>query len=292
MKWDRERWRKLYCKEEGDFANLPAMTRGFAALLLKHADDDGRIPLPSGEEPGTALARLVRAHKFEYRQIGAYVTALLADGYLIREPTGVVLRNFARAQGRSSGAERQARFRERQRAGERYSNVTSVSRSHNDVTDRALTLSSISDHDLISDRSGSLDQVGMRAREPDPVAVVESLLEAVAKHDMLDSLRGDRRWAERAAGGLMHQGCRAQDATAAIDAFVLGEAANAPDDGEALDRFVRKHIGGYLKNAKAFGDRTRVSAKGARPAPPIQRGGWSREDAERNRPVLGEGDEV
>lgn len=30
----------------------------------------------------------------------------------------------------------------------------------------------------------------------------------------------------------------------------------------------------------------------ARPAPVIQRGGWSREDAERNRPVLGEGDEV
>lgn len=304
MKWDRERWRKLYCKEEGDFANLPALTRAFAALLLKYADDAGRIPIPTGEEPGYTIARLIRAHRFEYRQIGAYVTALLNDGYIFREPTAIVLRNFIRAQGRSSGAERQSRYRERHR--DVTSDVTLLSREHNDVTDRALSLSS-SDPDLGSLEADPREEVPVTARagesrsRPNPigedVADSASLLGAVQRHEMLVSLHADRRWAERAAGGLMHQGCRAQDAVAAVDAFVSGEAANAPDGGEALDRFVRAHIGRYLKNAKQHSDRLRTQAardadRGRRNGKPaeVQRSGWSREDAARNKPATAEGD--
>lgn len=115
---------------------------------------------------------------------------------------------------------------------------------------------------------------GARARDEDdgigdgqpagevPVVTAESLLAAVAKHPMLRTLHDDRTWAMRALGGLQGAACRAEDAAAAVDAFVVDNAAKAPGDGPALDDFVRADrtgIGRYLKNAKQHGDRRRRS---------------------------------
>lgn len=93
-----------------------------------------------------------------------------------------------------------------------------------------------------------------------PIVTAGTLLGDVERHEMLATLHGDRTWAMRALGGLQAAACRAEDASAAIDAFVVDNAGKAPEDGPALDDFVRENIGRYLKNAKQHGDRARQRA--------------------------------
>jgi hypothetical protein len=95
------------------------------------------------------------------------------------------------------------------------------------------------------------------------VVTAEGLLEAVRRHEMLSTLHGDRTWALRAVGSLQSAACRAEDATAAVDAFVADKAAKAPPDGPRLDDFVRDGIGPYLKRAKWHGDSARNAARAA-----------------------------
>jgi hypothetical protein len=106
--------------------------------------------------------------------------------------------------------------------------------------------------------------------QPVPVATDASLLAAVARHPMLRTLHGDRQWALRAAGPLQSAACRAEDAAAAVDAFVADSAAGAPADGPALDDFVRGRggVGAYLKRAKQYGDDARARAARSRPSEP------------------------
>ena len=114
------------------------------------------------------------------------------------------------------------------------------------------------------------------------IASADVLLRAVSKHPMLATLHGDRRWASDASGGLQARACRAEDAAAAVDAFVTGESGKAPDDGDALAKWVREKIGGYLKKAKQYGDEERrrsrdrpvkPSAAGFAPSPEPPNGG-------------------
>lgn len=299
MKWDRERWRKLYCKEEGDFANLPAQTRAYAALLLKHADDSGRVQIPAGADAGEVIARLFRAHRHEYRQIGACIAVLVENGYLVREPLSLMIRNFTQAQGRSSGAERQARYRDRQRNGDdRYSDVTcdvtDPSRSRLRVTDRALSLSSSGISGSLSADPDPEDPVTARAyAEPETIpglgsaTTPEFLLDLVSRHPTLRLLHGDRQWSITVAAMLGQKLCRASDAAAAVEAFVMKHARREWTNADDLCAA----IGGFFVQAKSYGDaaRRREQRSGR---PPVQRGGWSREDAERRQAELPTGDEV
>ena len=107
------------------------------------------------------------------------------------------------------------------------------------------------------------------------LADAESLLAAVGRHEMLRALHGDRRWATNASSGFMGGAVRAADVDAAINAFVTREASRAPDFDDALDRFVRDRIGGYLTKARQYGDEARARARReaerdqrGRPAPP------------------------
>mgnify|MGYP000955660320 CR=1 FL=1 len=107
------------------------------------------------------------------------------------------------------------------------------------------------------------------------LADAESLLAAVGRHEMLRALHGDRRWATNASTGFMGGAVRAADVDAAINAFVTREASRAPDFDDALDRFVRDRIGGYLTKARQYGDEARARARReaerdqrGRPAPP------------------------
>ncbi len=97
------------------------------------------------------------------------------------------------------------------------------------------------------------------------MASAASLLAAVARHPMLATLHGDRTWAQRALGPLQAALCRAEDADAAIDAFVADRAASAPQDGPSLDAYVRDHVGRYLKRAKEHGDAARARFRAATP---------------------------
>lgn len=170
MKWESEKWRKLYRRVDATWLKLPVLARGLGSELLKYADDDGRVALQEDEETGEGLCRIMSAHKAERKLVSELVQKLLADGYIVREEGGIFIRNFVRAQARSSNAERQARYRERHAAvGDEenrnvdvpvtvdpVSNVTSNAPSNaevtprvtpalpNEVTDRALPLSEIS----------------------------------------------------------------------------------------------------------------------------------------------------
>jgi hypothetical protein len=60
---------------------------------------------------------------------------------------------------------------------------------------------------------------------------------------------------------------REEDVVAAVEAFVSGEAARAPEHQDALARWVRDNIGRYLKKAKQHGDEARArAAKHAHPS--------------------------
>lgn len=95
------------------------------------------------------------------------------------------------------------------------------------------------------------------------VAIADAavLLAAVARHPMLVTLHGDRRWAQNASSGFMSAAVRAGDVDAAVEAFVTGEAAKAPAHVEALATWVRDGIGRYLKKAKQHGDDARARAE-------------------------------
>ena len=108
---------------------------------------------------------------------------------------------------------------------------------------------------------------GRPASDGIPIATTESLLAAVFRHSMLETLHGDKRWAMTLAGVFASGGVRASDVDAAVDAFVADNAAKAPEDDLALADFVRddrKGIGRYLKSAKVYGDRARRYAAAAR----------------------------
>ena len=79
---------------------------------------------------------------------------------------------------------------------------------------------------------------------------------------MLATLHGDRTWAIRTVGGLQGAAVRAEDADAAVGAFVVDNAGQAPAEEERLAEFVRGRggVGSYLKNAKFHGDRARAAA--------------------------------
>ena len=119
MRWESEKWRKLYRRVDASWLRLPLLARGLGSELLKYAEDDGRIAVMEDEETGEAVCRLMGAHKTERKAVADLAAKLIADGYLVREAGALVIRNFVKAQSRSSSAERQARFRERHGQGRR-----------------------------------------------------------------------------------------------------------------------------------------------------------------------------
>lgn len=116
MRWQIETWRKLYTAKPASWLALPVSARGLGRELLTYCDDRGRIPI-GDEPPGPAVSRLLSAHRGEQKRIDSDVAALLKDGYLLHEGDALVIRNFVQAQERSSSAERQQRYRDRQRGG-------------------------------------------------------------------------------------------------------------------------------------------------------------------------------
>ncbi len=115
MRWETEKWRKLYRRVDAAWARLPVLARGLGSELLKYAEDDGRIPVREDEQTGEAVCCLMGARRSEWKVIETHVQTLLDDGYIIREAGAILIRNFERAQARSTGAERQARLRHRRK---------------------------------------------------------------------------------------------------------------------------------------------------------------------------------
>jgi hypothetical protein len=102
MRWRRERWVKLYVKEEGSFAQLPLYVRALGAMLLKISDADGRICLRD-KPPWEAVAFQLGADASDRRLLRKHIPILIADGYLSLSGDSLVVRNFAAAQVGATG---------------------------------------------------------------------------------------------------------------------------------------------------------------------------------------------
>ncbi len=209
MQWEAEKWRKLYRRVDASWLRLPLLARGLGSELLKYADDAGRIAIMADEGTGEAICRIMSAHKSERKSVADLAEKLIADGYLIRETDVILIRNFTRAQCRSSNAERQARYRHRRETGAdsdddgadsaQDSNVTSNAASNaavtdalpNEVTDRALPLSLLPSGSLSADPR---EEAPVTARARDSEIRAESGQRAL----FAEPKRAKRRGAETA----------------------------------------------------------------------------------------------
>lgn len=310
MRWESEKWRKLYRRTGGSWLRLPLLARGLGSELLKYAEDDGRIPVMADESTGDAICRLTSAHKSEWKAVANLAQKLLDDGYLVREPDAILIRNFVPAQRRSSNAERQARYRERHRNreeegqeddvpdgdvaslvtvtsnGSRYAQVTSE--LSNEVTDRALCLSLSSSGSISSQIPEDPEIAGARDSEP--------RANGWALEPPTPVKRRPRKKSPEVPLPADWQPTKEHRAFAAkhgidLETEVFGfrgwaEGVTRVNWNGTFSTRLSNHVQWAAERAAKGG------AKNGRPTPHVQHGGWSREDAERNRPVLGEGDEV
>jgi hypothetical protein len=120
--WSRERWRKLYLREPKDQEIWQWETRGLRDLLIRIAEDDGRL----GRDLH-AVKRLLRAGD----ELEVHVLSLLRDGFIEQREDGLYVRNLPDAQGTDPGprAPRVRSSREPGAAGGRWGNTTPEERA-------------------------------------------------------------------------------------------------------------------------------------------------------------------
>jgi hypothetical protein len=125
MNWHREKWRKLYVREEGTFAQLPLFARALAAEILKLVDDAGVIEIGGGRTFEEVVAWRLGATRGDRRLLSQMLPLLFADRYITQVENRVQVVNFGAAQGR----------REVSRSGDEA--VTTVERAGNGVATAA-----------------------------------------------------------------------------------------------------------------------------------------------------------
>lgn len=120
--WGRERWRKLYLREPVDQELMAWQARGLRDLLIRLADDDGRV----ARDVAALTLRLRAGH-----ELAPHVDALIEDGFLVAQEGGLYVRNLPRAQ-RSAAARGQqdgAPTPPRATGGGRWANTTPEQRA-------------------------------------------------------------------------------------------------------------------------------------------------------------------
>jgi hypothetical protein len=116
VRFDRESWRKLYVAESIEHRLLPLFVRGLRDYLLRLAEDDGTL-LHATKDPSGDLIRVLNTLPRERKQVAEAVSELLRIGYLSHSDGRLWISKFKEAQtARSKNAERQARFKARQRS--------------------------------------------------------------------------------------------------------------------------------------------------------------------------------
>lgn len=290
MRWEDERYVRVYTRDTPDWLAMQWQGRATFYELARKVDRSGFMPI--GKSGNRGLAGCLH---MPLDVVEAGIAELLADGCVVAVDGGLLIRNFIEAQeSRQSDAQRKRSQRERDRnakrdgaelpdRGDPGQAVTkrdtwsqTVTESHDTshaVTDghdqsqtvtpcRAVPCLPVPEAHTPPARARDTDDQG-----PSPgtvaIASAQSLLAAVGRHPMLSTLHADATWATRTAGALQGAACRAADADAAVDAFVADNAAQAPENGPALDDFVRGRggIGAYLKRAKQHGDEARTRSR-------------------------------
>lgn len=104
------------------------------------------------------------------------------------------------------------------------------------------------------------------------VATPEVWLAAIAPHQAFRVLHGDQKWAGDLGGIAMHRGTRAEDANAAVLAFVEKNAGRVWNNRDELVGA----FGGFASHAKQYGDEARSrAARAAEARPPARVNGHS-----------------
>lgn len=97
-----QRWRKLYRHPSTSWQAMPLYTRAFGDELIRAADDDGSIYVGTDKnKQAEVLARVLGAHRSEYKRVAADLALLLQDGFVFLAHDRLWIRNFALAQSSS-----------------------------------------------------------------------------------------------------------------------------------------------------------------------------------------------
>jgi hypothetical protein len=114
MRWEDERYVRLYTRDTADWLALSFDAQAVFALLLRKVDRAGILVLGKHGHKAVALAL---GHRAESERIDAALDELLADGCIVVDGDRLVVRNFIEAQETPAGdAKRLREFRERARA--------------------------------------------------------------------------------------------------------------------------------------------------------------------------------
>lgn len=113
MRWEDERYVRLYTRNSLDWRTLSYGARGLFALLLREVDRAGVLPLGKHGERGVAAAV-----EGAWADVEPALHELLADGCILIRDNALVIRNFIEAQeAHASDKSRQRAARERARDG-------------------------------------------------------------------------------------------------------------------------------------------------------------------------------
>lgn len=111
MRWEDERYVRIYTRNTPDWMGLHVHTRGLLALLLREVDRAGILPL--GKAGPRGLANILRA---DWEDIEPYLEELLVDGCVVIHGGVLCIVNFIEAQeAKHSDRARQQAARERAR---------------------------------------------------------------------------------------------------------------------------------------------------------------------------------
>lgn len=121
MRWEIERYVKLYRRDTAEWSLVPWRARGLFSEVLRKADLDGTIEV-GRLQPAEAVAVLVHAERSDTPEIAKLLELLFANKCIVDVPARgshgrhLVIPNYREAQGEPlSNAERQARHRAKAR---------------------------------------------------------------------------------------------------------------------------------------------------------------------------------
>lgn len=144
MRWEDERYVRVYTRDTVDWLALSLEAQGLLALLLRKSDRAGVVKLGRHGKRGVAAA-IGHAHRWE--TIEPALEELLADGVVVLTTDGIVYRNFIQAQeALQSDTARKRTQRERDRD-------KALAAGYPEATSQMM-----------------VDEMARRAREPPPMS--------------------------------------------------------------------------------------------------------------------------
>jgi hypothetical protein len=249
INWRHATYVKLYVREEGTFAMLPLYTRALARELLIACDDDGCIPC-AGMEPHLAIMRRLGGTLGDRRRVKEDVDRLIADGYLVRGPDCVCVKNFSVAQARgerSRGAAKPASHPRRE-SGE---TATEARQQESENSAESLETRRVVSIDSIDRRSMSGSRPTAAARESSDEARREAESFVAWFNHRFQRSFAVRKETVRMVKALLRDGHSQKDLRAV--AWVFGRDWDAKPD---MQRYVTP--GSLLRSTK-FGERLDVA---------------------------------